>query len=140
MSKTDIVFAANSFEEMRRIPVLPQELNIEHPWNNEEFETINLGTINLIGLPGLRTLSIESFFPVRPYPFAKDKRMAWSYVQFFRKWREKRVPLRVIITDNDERELLNMPCTIDNFVHGPDRSGDIRYSIEVKEFKFVRVT
>ena len=75
MSKTDIVFAANSFEEMRRIPILPPELNIEHPWNNEEFETINLGTINLIGLPGLRTLSIESFFPVRPYPFAKDKRM-----------------------------------------------------------------
>ncbi|AYB41799.1 hypothetical protein [Paenibacillus lautus] len=136
----DIVFAANSFEEVRRLPVLPPEMNIEHPWNNEEFQTMNLGTINLIGTPGLRSLAIESFFPMRIYPFMKDKRLGWSYVQFFRKWRERRVPLRVIITDNKEQEVLNMPCTIDNFVHGWDRSGDIRYSLAVKEFKFVKVT
>jgi len=136
----DIVFAANSFEEVRRLPVLPAEMNIEHPWNNEEFQTMNLGTINLIGTPGLRSLTIESFFPMRLYPFMKEKRLGWSYVQFFRKWREKRVPLRVIITNNKEQEVLNMPCTIDNFVFGWDRSGDIKYSLAVKEFKFVKVT
>ncbi|MDU4696389.1 MAG: hypothetical protein E6Y08_11275 [Paenibacillus sp.] len=136
----DIVFSANNFEEVMRIPVIPQELNIEEPWNNEEFETIGQGTLNLIGLKGLRSLSIESFFPTREYIFARDKRNGWDYVEFFRKWRSKRVPLRVIITDNQDREILNMPCTIDNFVYGIDRTGDITYSLAVKEFVFVKVT
>lgn len=135
----DIVFAVDNFKEVRKLPILPQDLTMEQPWNNEEFDTIGRGTVNLIGLPGLRSLTIESFFPMRKYPFAKDKRLGWSYVQFFRKWRERRVPFRVIITDDKEKEILNMPCTIDNFSYGFDRSGDITYSLAVKEFKFLKV-
>lgn len=136
----EVVFSVNNFEEVWKIPVLPQELNIEGPWNNEELETIGQGTLNLIGLKGLRSFSIESFFPTRGYIFARDKRNGWDYVDFIRKWRSARVPLRVIITDNQDREVLNMPCTIDNFVYGLDRAGDIKYSLAVKEFVFVKVT
>lgn len=135
----DIVFSANNFEETRRLPIIPQELNVEEPWNNEEFETIGQGVLNLIGLKGLRLVTVESFFPTREYSFARDKRNGWEYVEFFRKWRERRVPLRLIITDNQEREVLNMPCTIDSFTYGLDRVGDITYSLAVKEFVFVKV-
>ncbi|MNP46267.1 hypothetical protein D3C76_1402540 [compost metagenome] len=136
----DIVFSVNNFQEVCKLPIIPSELNIDKPWNNEEFETIGQGTLNLIGLKGLRSLTIESFFPTRRYNFARDKRNGWEYVEFFDKWRSKRVPLRVIITDDNEREILNMPCTIDNFTYGLDRAGDIRYSLATKEFVFVKVT
>lgn len=135
----DIVFSVNNFAETRRLPILPAEISIDSPWNNEEFETIGRGTLKLIGLPGLRQLSIDSFFPMRVYPFARDKRLGMEYVEFFKKWRGRRVPMRLIITLNDDSEFLNMPCTIDSFQHGIDRSGDITYSLGISEFQFVGV-
>ncbi|MGQ7276642.1 hypothetical protein ACT91Q_01595 [Brevibacillus thermoruber] len=136
----DIVFSANNFEEMIKLPILPSSLSIEEPMHNEEFETIGYGTLKLIGLKGLRTLAIESFFPMKEYPFAKDKRNGWEYVEFFKKWREKRVPIRIIITLDDGREFLNMACTVDSFTYGVDRAGDIPYSLTLSEFIFVKVT
>ncbi|WP_256761403.1 hypothetical protein [Cohnella sp. WQ 127256] len=136
----DITFSANNFEEVRRLPIIPSSIDgVATPWGNEEFETIGQGTLNLIGLKGLRTMTIDSFFPMREYSFAKDKRMGNEYVDFFNKWRAKRVPLRLIITINDSKEWLNMACTIENFTYGLDRSGDIPYSLEIKEFRFVKV-
>lgn len=136
----DILFSANNFEEVIRLPVIPSSLEINEPWNNEEFETIGQGTLRLIGLRGLRTLSIESFFPLKEYPFAKDHRNGWEYVQFFRKWRDKRVPIRIIITLDDGSEMLNMPVVVDDFTYGLDNAGDIPYSLSLTEFVFVKVT
>lgn len=137
----DIVFSANNFEEVARLPIIPSSLEgINEPWHNEEFQTMGHGTIKLIGTKGLRSLSITSFFPMMEYPFAKDKRNGMEYVEFFKKWRERRVPIRLIITFDDGREFLNMACTIDDFTHGLDRSGDITYSLTLSEFVFVTVT
>lgn len=133
----EIVFAVNNFEDMRRIPVLPEKLDIENPWKNEEFETIGSGDLNLPGLAGLRSLTIESFFPTKEYAFAKEFRAPWEYVDFFKVWRAKRVPFRLIITGDDGREILNMPCLIEEFTYGIDRAGDIQYSMTIKEFVFV---
>ncbi|MBB6218179.1 hypothetical protein HNQ80_004319 [Anaerosolibacter carboniphilus] len=135
----DIVFSANNFEESIKLPVVPPSLEISQPRKNEEFETIQMGTLNLLGLKGLRTLSIQSFFPMRNYPFIKDKRNGWDYVNFFNKWSDKRVPIRIIITDKAGKEVLNMPCTVENFTYGLDRIGDIQYTLEIKEFRFVEV-
>jgi hypothetical protein len=136
----DIVFGANNFEETVRLPVLPSSLSIEDPWNNEEFETIGQGTLKLIGLKGLRTVDIESFFPMNEYPFVKEKRDGWEYVNFFKKWRGRRVPIRIVITLDNGQEFLNMACTVDSFTYGIDRAGDIPYSLNLSEFVFVKVT
>lgn len=136
----DIVFSANNFAEVCRLPILPSELAVESPWNNEEFETIGHGTLKLIGLKGLRQLTIDSFFPMRAYPFARDKKLGKYHIAFFEKWRARRVPMRVIITLNDGSEYLNMPCMIDSFTYGIDRAGDYPYSLAVSEFRFVKVT
>lgn len=133
----EIVFSVNNFEDMRRLPVIPADLSIGQPWKNEEFETASKGDLNLIGLSGLRTLTIESIFPMRKYPFAKEHRPGWEYVSFFRVWRSRRVPFRLIITADDGREILNMPCTIEDFTFGLDRAGDIKYNMSIKEFMFV---
>ena len=54
----NIIFSANNNEEVYVLPIVPPiELNI--PRKNEEFETINSGTLNLIGTRGLKSLSIQ---------------------------------------------------------------------------------
>ncbi|QHI73780.1 phage portal protein [Aminipila terrae] len=135
----NIVFSANNNEEIKVLPIVPSEVSIAETQNNEEFTTINNGVLNLIGDIGLRTLSIASFFPVRQYAFMKQGSSSdgWSYVDFFKKWRAKRVPLRLIITSSSGKEILNIPCTVDNFTYSEARNGNINYSLEVKEYKFV---
>jgi len=138
----DIVFSANNNKEVYILPVVPSNLDpLNNPRKNEEFETINNGTINLIGNKGLRTISIQSFFPTKNYPWIKKGAISdgWQYVNFFNKWTEKRVPIRIIIITNNGVEMLNMACTVENFPYGIDRTGDILYTLELKEYPFVQV-
>lgn len=134
-----IVFSVNNMAEVLTLPILPSELSVSNPHNNEEFETIAHGTLNLIGLAGLRTISISSFFPNKKYAFAQNTKKADACINFFEKWKAKRVPIRVIIADNKGKTFLNMACTIESFEKGMDRAGDVPYTLELKEFKFVKV-
>lgn len=136
----NIVFSANNMAEVMTLPIVPSEFNVSKPFANEEFETIAHGTLNLIGLKGLRSLSINSFFPNRLYSFAKNTKRAAECIAFFDKWAAKRVPIRIIVTDDKQKEILNMSCTIENFEHGIDRAGDVPYTLDLKEFVFVAVT
>jgi len=135
----DIIFSANNNEEIKVLPVVPNNIEIAQAQNNEEFETLNNGTLNLIGDMGLQSLSISSIFLNKEYSFAKKNSSSdgWSYVEFFKKWRNKRVPIRVVMTTSEGKEILNIPCTIDNFTYSEARNGDIKYSLEIKEYKFV---
>lgn len=137
----DVVFSANNFQEMVKLPIIPPDFAVPSPWNNSEFETIQMGAINLIGLRGLKTLSIQSFFPVdgQKYKFAKDRKSGQAYVNFFNRWANRRLPIRIIVSDNESAEILNMACTVENFTTGRDRAGDIPYTLDLKEFRFAAV-
>ncbi|KQX69226.1 hypothetical protein [Paenibacillus sp. Root444D2] len=137
----DIVFSANNFEEMVQLPIIPPDFSL--PFNqrkNEEFETIQMGALNLAGLRGLKHWTIQSFFPTKEYSFAKSKISGWECVNFFNNWANKRLPIRVIVTTDSGIEMLNMPCLVENFTYGLDRAGDIPYTLDIKEFRFVEVT
>jgi len=135
----DIIFSANNNEEIKILPFVPPDIEISQQQNNEQFETINSGTLNLIGDIGLRSLSIQSFFPIHEYSSIKRGASVdgWSYVEFFKKWRSKRVPIRIVMTSATGKEILNMPCTIDEFDYREKRNGDIAYSLTISEYKFV---
>ncbi len=135
----DIIFSANNNEEIKILPVVPNDTPISQTQNNEQFQTINSGTLNLIGDMGLRGLSIQSFFPIHNYRWIKkgSNADAWSYVEFFKKWRGKRVPLRIVVITSTGKEILNMPCTIDEFEYYEKRNGDIGYSLTINEYTFV---
>jgi hypothetical protein len=135
----DIVFSANNNEEIMILPVVPNDIPIQQGQENEQFQTMNNGTLNLIGELGLRSLSIQSFFPVHAYRWIKKGASSdgWSYIEFFKKWRKKRVPMRIIITSSTGKEILNMACTIDDFEYGEKRNGDIAYSLSIREYRFV---
>lgn len=137
----DIVFSVNNGEEVVILPIVPDDVEIQQTQANEEFSTINNGTLHLIGDLGLKNLSIKSFFPVKKYNWLKKGASSdgWSYVDFFIKNMKKRIPLRIIITTKSGREIVNMACLINQFSYAERRNGDISYSLEIKEFRFGEV-
>ena len=69
----DIYLSVNNREQVLRLPVLPPEFSVTKPQANETFETVTQGQLKLMGTPGLKGISWSSFFPVRDYPFLKDR-------------------------------------------------------------------
>ena len=134
----DIVFSANNNEEVIILPVVP-EIEVEKPQANEKFSTINNGTLNLIGDEELRTFSITSIFPCNDYKWVRpgSDKNGWMYVDFFNRWRAKKVPVRIVASRKDGSEWFNMPCLIDNFTYREKRNKDIAYTLECSEYRFV---
>lgn len=138
MSKRNFIMSANNNEDVFVFPIVP-EINVAKPQNNEEFETIDNGTFNLIGKEGLRTFTVSSIFPSRQYPWLKPGSIPepFQYIAFINKWRAKQVPFRVITSRPDGREWFNMPVTVEDFDFSFLRNGDVRYSISFKEYRFI---
>lgn len=137
----DIFLSINNREQVIQLPIIPEEFKVEFSNNNETFTTISQGDLNLIGNKGLKALTIETFFPNKEYPYAKSKNMPGDeFVEIILKWIDRKVPIRVVITNKEGKELVNLPVTIDSFNYGYDRVGDVVYSLELREFRFVGVT
>lgn len=121
--------------EVIRLPVIPSEIMISSSQKNEVFETVQLGELKLIGLKGLKSLNIDSFFPSKDYPFLKDRTYkGFEYVDIIEKWRDTRLPIRLLITDTN----INMPTSIDDFEYGiKDGTMDVYYTLTITEFKVV---
>jgi hypothetical protein len=136
----EIFISINNNEEVIQLPTSPESYGIDSPWKNETFEGMKI-ELNLIGLRGLKTIEISSFFPIRDYPFIRNRDM-WGkeYVEAIERWRDRRVPIRLIIVSDDPHVMgVNMPVTIDNFEHKTKQDGDIYYTLSFKEFAFVKV-
>lgn len=131
----DIFISINNREEVIQIPVIPPEFNVSTSNNNEKYNTVKHGDINLIGLRGLKDISFSSFFPIRDYPFLRDRSLkGWEYIEKIESWIDRRLPIRLVITDTG----INLPVTIDNFEYGiKNGSGDIYYTLSFTEFKFI---
>lgn len=133
----DIYLSINNNEETVQLPVVPQSFAIESTFSNEAISTITSNDIKKFGNRGLKSIELSSFFPVKEYKFSRNKSMlGWEYVKTIEKWRDKAIPVRLIITDTG----INMAVTIDGFTYGvQDGAGDIYYSLRLSEYKFVQV-
>lgn len=133
----DIFLSINNREQVIMLPVIPKEFLIKSPYKNEGFESVSQGELKLIGLRGLKSMTISSFFPQQEYPFTRDDTYkAWEYIEMIENWRERRIPIRLVITDTP----INMAVVIENFEYGiKDGTGDIYYTLTLSEFKFITV-
>ena len=126
----DIYLSVNNREEVLRIPVLPPEFTVSKPQSNEVFETVTRGQLKLIGRPSLKSISWDSFFPVRDYPFLRDRSdTAFGYLYTIDTWISKKLPMRLIITETP----INMACCVDDFSYTIKKDGDMNYSITLGE-------
>ena len=127
----DIILSVNNREEIMTIPVIPSSYTVQKPQGGETFETVSGKELNLLGLPKLKSLSFESFFPIRDYPYLRDRSMkGWEYVYKIDTWILQKLPIRLIITDTP----INMAVSIENFEYSIKTDGDLWYNIEFKEF------
>ncbi len=136
----DVFLSINNNEEVIQFPVPPEPFEISSPWNNETFDGMKK-ELNIIGLRGLRTVELSSFFPIREYPFLQSRAMwGMEYVETIERWRDRRYPLRLIISSDDPHVMnVNMPVTLDDFTYETKRDGDIYFTMAFKEFAFVKV-
>lgn len=133
----DIFLSINNREQVIQLPIVPSEFKIASPLNHETYTTINQGEIKLIGQRGLKSLAFDSFFPSKAYPFSRNnKYFGWEYYEIIQSWIDRRVPIRLIITNTP----INIPVVIDNFEAGvQDGSGDVYYTLALSEFKFINL-
>ena len=127
------IFLYGNTEANIIIPVIPKKIEIQSPQKIETFETLGQGDLKIIGLKGNRKLSLESFFPNKFYPFAKDREEnALVYVNRIEAWRDSREPLSIAISGLE----VFFKCTVENFNTAiQDGSGDIYYTLDIEEYK-----
>ena len=126
----DIYLSVNNREQVLRLPVLPPEFTVSKAQSNETFETVTQGQLKLIGRPALKSISWSSFFPIRDYPFLRDRsNNAYGYLYIIDTWVKQKLPIRLIITDTP----INMACCIDDFSYTIRKDGDMNYSITLGE-------
>ena len=131
----DIFISSENRKEVLQLPIIPEELSVKFPHNNQTFSTISVGDIKLIGMPGLKTIEgLTGWFPMREYSFAKSSLMGTEAKEFFVNWKRKRRPIRVIIINNAGYEFHNELYAIDEFTFGFDRAGDMTYSLALEQF------
>lgn len=134
----DIVFSVENKSDYIVLPIVPADLpELAQPQNNETFESIS-GSIRVIGLMGLRKITIESLLPAegKNYPFARPTgSSAQKVVEFFEKWRRKYIPLQCSITYGNGDVYIDMSCLVDEFTYYSDKVGDIHYSLKASEYK-----
>ncbi len=119
-----------------QLPVKPTDFTVAVAHRNTVVNVVQLGDINLMGKTGLRGISLSSFFPAKDYNFSinSGRKEPKACVNQLESWRNSGKPVRVIITD-----LLNMEATIESFAWGVrDATGDIYYTIALKEYKKIK--
>lgn len=136
----DICLSTNDRKEVIKLPIIPSKIKIQSTMKNETFETANFGDIKLIGLEGLRSTSLESFFPNHKYPYDKNnfKYNANYYVDIIEKWKGERIPIRFVMSNASFT--FNKLMSIESFEYGiEDGSGDINYTLSLEEFKEIKL-
>ena len=61
----------------------------------------------------------------------------WQYVSFFERNRPRKLPFRVILLDDHGICRLNSACTVDSFSWTVKRNGDIAYTLQLRQYRFV---
>ena len=132
-----------SFEERKEVLELPyplQEWSLSSPHNTYNFTTINTGEVLAIGKKNLKSITINSVFPARDYPFLLTKNYPEpeACVQMIEKWKNSGKPIRVVIVDTD----INYAMAIEDFSHGMesmDGSKDVTFTLSLIEYSYLNV-
>ncbi len=136
-----VIFSVNNNEEFIVLPYVPPDFPLSLPEQHNETYTGLSRDYRRIGTIGLRQLEWSAFFPVEQEmlsfmpPYSTPH--GWLYVDFFNRWRKRKVPFRLVVLDNYGVSRLNMPCTVDKFDFSIRVNGWIDYSITLTEYRFI---
>lgn len=121
-----------------RFPVIPPEYKFSSDSGNEIVTVNALGEVDLGGKRKLRAISFSSFFPKNYDTYCSYRNLIAPKrcVEIIEELRDGSPP-QLVITGTP----INFPCKVEDFNWGEDDgTGDIRFSISLKEHRAVKVT
>lgn len=118
-----------------QLPVLPESLEVSASSTNSTTNIVQLGDITNIGIKGLKSVNISSFFPKYDAPYVQTSggfREPDYYLEFFERIKDDRKPVRLVVTDTE----INMMVSVESFNYTRNwGTDDIEYTLELKEYK-----
>ena len=137
----NITVSVNNNETIINLPFVPADgVTIDYgSSSNENVDSVKYGQIKKLGREPLATVSIDGFFPA--YKTGYDRGSfedPYKYVQFFRNNRKKRRPVRIVVTDKNDREVFNRLMAIETFSWTPDKVGGFEYSLSFEQYRQVK--
>lgn len=137
--KYDIYLADINKKNLLHLPIIPEEMpTISKSSKNEEFETFNNGTFNIIGDVGLTSFTLESWLPAkgRNYPFQRIKNVnPYTVIDFININAKNKKPILVVIVRNNGTYVVNNKFTIESFEYHENKIGNFEYSISFKQWR-----
>ncbi len=115
-----------------QLPIKPASFQVSFENTHQTVNVQTRGDVTILGKKGLKTFSLESFFPAHNYPFAdyKKDRNPWEYVKEILGWQED--PIQFVIT----KTKINKKVIIKSFEYGEeDGTGDIKYSLTMEDYR-----
>lgn len=109
--------------------------------SNENHDSVKYGQIKAFGAEPLAQVSISSIFPNGREPWAEpdSKTDPMTYIRFFRDYRKKRKPMRVVITRKNGKEVFNRLMALETIeISKIDRAGNYHYSLEFEQYRVVK--
>lgn len=138
----DMFICSKDRKEVYKMPFLPESFpEFNRSAKNEEFETFNNGTYNILGDTGLMAFPLQGILPAysTKYSFAKSKVKAYVIINFLARAMRDKYPIRIIVNRNPNPELpeqlLNMLVSVEEMTWGEDKVGDIHYNVSFKEYR-----
>ncbi len=117
------------------LPVSPPEVNVSTSQNNTQYNMVKNDAV-IIGRTQLKTVTFESFFPYNARPYSHNNlRLGYTWVKLINHLRDKREPIRLVITGEISE---NFECVINKFDYSVSRGKDIYYSLELMEYRGIK--
>lgn len=122
------------------LPVPPANYAIKRAQNNSVIVVEGIGEVSFIGKAKLAEIpTIESFFPAQAYSWCQYSNFPTpkECTDLIEKWMASGNPIRYLVTETS----INTECTIEDIQYGEqDGTGDVYFSLDLKEYKRIILT
>lgn len=118
-----------------QLPVNPPDLTVKTAGNNQTFETVKLGEVNILKDKKLTDITIKSFFPANlrlPWVVASGilAQPPFYYINLFEAIRDQKQSLRLVVADLG----VNMEVSIEDFEYGFNaQDDDVHFTLSLKQ-------
>lgn len=120
-----------------QLPVNPPELKVRSSGNNQTYETVKLGQVNILKDKKLTDITISSFFPSQlnaPWIVASSvlAQQPYYYINLLEQIRNNKETMRLVVADLG----VNMQVSIEDFEYGYEaQNEDVNFTLSLKEVR-----
>lgn len=118
-----------------QLPVNPPELKVKSSGNNQTYDTVKLGQVNVLKDKKLTDITISSFFPSSlnaPWVVASGilAQPPYYYINLLEQIRNNKDTMRLVVADLG----VNMEVSIEDFEYGYEaQDDDVKFTLSLKE-------